>query len=409
MDCTTFQESEIDALYGELDAAGSAAMAEHATACASCGPRFDRLKGTRGLVLSVAVERVSDNFESRVMAAVDRGLAARMAPLVPITAGPHAVHGRPSALPSTPPMAPAPTPKQEGGATIFKFMSRPAFAAAATIVLVLGGAAIIMTQGSMKRAPMAASNDNGASAPLASAMSMPAAAPAANDPVAVGQASAAVAGEPLALVAPTATAATPQPVLAFNESAPVAAPTAAAEPPSLAAKRPQKPVVARSAPPPPAAAPARSTNATGAAGGDDRALAIAKGLVTAGRCTEALPKLEALKSSNPEAELYAARCVQQMRGCPAAGARYDSAAQANAGTPVGERANLEGARCYQAGGQIAEARKRYNRAKDEPSVSAEATRALDALDGKGGAPSGGVRAAPKAPAMEAAPTTDVMK
>ena len=71
MDCETFQNSEIDALYGELDAAGMAAMAEHAATCAECGARLERLRSTRGLVLSVAVEAVPTDFEARIMAAVD--------------------------------------------------------------------------------------------------------------------------------------------------------------------------------------------------------------------------------------------------------------------------------------------------------------------------------------------------
>src|SRR4051812_44634778 len=122
MDCNTFKESEIDALYGQLDAAGSAAMAEHAATCASCGARFERLKGTRGLVLSVAVESVGSDFESRVMAAVDRGLAARMAPMLPMTAGPHAIHAHPSAPPMAPQLHALPPPQAEGGgAKIFKF------------------------------------------------------------------------------------------------------------------------------------------------------------------------------------------------------------------------------------------------------------------------------------------------
>src|SRR6185503_3120514 len=46
----------------------------------------------------------------------------------------------------------------------------------------------------------------------------------------------------------------------------------------------------------------------------DPALASAKGLYNAGRYAEALPRFEALKAKSPEADLYAARCLQRTRG-----------------------------------------------------------------------------------------------
>jgi hypothetical protein len=113
-----------------------------------------------------------------------------------------------------------------------------------------------------------------------------------------------------------------------------------------------------------------------------------------------LPKLDALKSSVPEAELYAARCIAKTSGCAAAAPRFDSAAASNAGTEVGSRAALEGARCYEATGDLAEARKRLVAVKDEGVLEAEATKELDGLDersapGAGAAPRGAGHASPK--------------
>src|SRR4051812_11980810 len=115
IDCSTFQNCEIDALYSEgsereLDDEARAALTEHAKTCEACTERLGRLRGNRNLVLSVAVEAVPADFESRIMAAVDAALAknAANAPA-------------PAAAPAAPPA---------GGAKILRFMARPAFAVA---------------------------------------------------------------------------------------------------------------------------------------------------------------------------------------------------------------------------------------------------------------------------------------
>jgi len=368
MDCNTFQNNEIDALYGELDAPASAAMAEHAATCRSCAARYARLRGTRGLVLSV-VESVSDNFESRVMAAVDAGLAAK---------------------PAAPKVEPA-----AGGAKIFKFMSRPAFAVAATFVLVIGAGAVLMQTGMAKKMAPAASFDQ---APAAAAGSMAAASPPppAAAPGDLGgmapspTATAAMLAEEVAAVTAASGA------LALNDT-PAAAPVVGAT--RSPARRP--PSARPMAPEPPMAAAPESKPALAAkkpATGTDE-LTTAKNLVAAGKCSEALPRLEALKGQNPEAELYAARCIAKTGNC----ARFDTAAQRNAGTAIGKSATLEGAKCFQATGNVVAARQRLEAAKSEGSP--EAAQALDAIDRRpaGGGPSGG-HAAPKA--ASPAPASD---
>jgi hypothetical protein len=298
-------------------------------------------------VLSVAVEPVPGDFESRIMAAVDAALARRAAalPIVAVSA-----------------------PVASGGATILRFMARPSFAVAATFVLVLGGAAFMMTRASSPMKSLAMSDQ------------APAAVAASGAPPALTGVPVAAENEPSIVAQAAATAAAPPPAAVA-----MAAP-AAGGPVALAAKAGKPAVQAQRNP----------------------ALDAAKALATSGRCAEALPKLEALSATEPEADLYAARCIAKTRGCAAAEARFDQAAQTNAGSEVGSRAQLEGARCYQSTGDVVAARKRYAAAKDEGLLSAEASQALDALDAnataKPGTPSGGAHASPKAvaaPRMEA--------
>lgn len=350
IDCSTFQNCEVDALYSEgaereLDNEALAALTEHAKTCPACAARLERLRDNRCLVLSVAVEPVPSDFESRIMAAVDEALAKRGAV---VALAPAAAEAK----------------KASGGATILRFMARPSFAVAATFVLVLGGAALMMTRNSAPMRALASSSDE--SAPAAVAASAATLTPV---PVEVAQ----------------ATAATPPPAAFAMAPAPAMGGHAAAAP--VAAAKASK--------------PAAST-------AESPALVTAKNLASAGRCPEALPKLEALSASTPEADLYAARCIAKTRGCAAAGPRFDKAAQTNAGTEIGSRAQLEGARCYQSTGDVVAARKRFEAARGDETLSAEASAGLDALESsapaaKAGSPSAGSHASPKAmPAPRAA-------
>lgn len=351
IDCFTFHQCEVDALYSEpgsreLDEEASSAMAEHAATCAACAKRYARLRGMRSLVLSVAVEAVPRDFESRIMAAVDAGLAQRAstagaAPARHLAAAP----GLAAALP------PAPAPQAEGGAKIVRFMARhPAFAAAACFLIVFGagGTLFLMKGARSPRSAALAADEAPAEQAAASAVAM---------------ATATVTAP--AVVAPGAIA------LADSPDAP-AAPMALGK-------------------------PARPESKPSAVRANDPAFTAAKALYAAGRCAEALPKLEALTPTQPEAELYAARCIAKTRGCAAAEPRFDSVAQSNTGTEIGNRARIEGARCYQQTGDLVAARKRYEAAKAEG--SSEATKALEMLDGRTGPGTvGGAHAAPEAPA-----------
>jgi hypothetical protein len=372
IDCSTFHDCEVDALYSEpgsreLDEEASSAMAEHVATCAACAKRYARLRGMRSLVLSVAVEAVPRDFESRIMAAVDAGLAQRASSAGAAPAAHLAAVPGPAAAPlPSPPRAPA--APAEGGAKIFRFMARPSFAVAAGFLLVLGAGTLILVQGARSPKSAALSADEApamAAAPAAPAPAERAVAPAvAIATVAAPAVAGSVADDPNAGAVALAEAPAPKP-MAFAKSARPAA----------------KPSAVRA---------------------DDPAFTAAKSLYAAGRYAEALPKFEALTATHPEAELYAARCIAKTRGCAAAEPRFDSAAQSNAGTEIGNRAQIEGARCYQQTGDLVSARKRYEAAKDEG--SAEATKALEALDGRTGpGAGGGAHAAPKAAAPVARP------
>lgn len=342
IDCSTFHNCEVDALYEagaarELDDGAAAALEEHAQSCPECAARIERLRANRRLVLSVAVEAVPRDFESRIMAAVDAALAKR------------------AVLAVAPALSSA-----SGGATILRFMARPSFAVAATFVLVLSGATFMMTRNSSPTAMNSlASSDEAfpAAAPMAAASGVTIRAV----PVPAER----------GIVAQATTTATPPAAVAMAPAAP--------DPSPIIGARMAKPAVARAG---------------------DPALDTAKALSAQGRCNEALPKLEALSATTPEADFYAARCIAKTRGCAAAEPRFDRAAQTNAGTEVGSRAQLEGAKCYQSTGDVVAARKRYVAAKDEGLLSAEASQALDELDShataKPGTAGAGAHASPKA-------------
>lgn len=382
IDHETFRNAEIDALYGELDEEASAAMTAHAATCADCAARFERLKKTRGLVLAAAVEAVPDDFESRIMAAVDAGLAKRSS-VDPIgrAAGAAGVAGAAAGA-----NAAAAPPKAEGGAKVLRLLSRPSFAVAATFVLVIGAGALILARSGTSFKSMAA-NDEGPSMAAATAAPglTPVPMPAASGAVALGEAQTIA----TAIAAPTTMAVAPPAAVALQAGSAVAMNDEAIG--GLRASAP----AAKPSPSPRKGAAAKTRSSA-----DDRAFASARSLYDAGRYADALPRFEALSGSDPEADLYAARCIAKTRGCAAAEARYDAAARTNAGTETGSRAQLEGARCYQSTGDVVAARKRYQAAKDEGVLEKEASKALDDLDhtGAGAGAAGGAHAAPKAAA-----------
>jgi hypothetical protein len=358
MDHDTFQATEVDALFDELDEGASASMSEHAASCVPCGERLGALRSTRARALSVLSEPVPEDLESRIMAAVDAALAKR-------AGGAGGAGGESKAGAAAASTAGAP----EGAAKLAALFSRPAFAVAATFVLVLGGAAVLLQAGARKSAPVASADFD--QVPMASGAVAMTPEPAATSTGALAAAVAAAA-PPAAMPPSAAASAVAMAESADDPSAPAQAGALAPSPPPRAmggAMAKVGSVPAAAEPPPP-----------------DPRFASAMSLFEAGRYAEALPRFEALKATTPEADLYAARCVAKTRGCAAAAPRFDAAAASNAGTEAGSRARLEGGQCYQSIGQAQAARSRYQAAQSEGLLASEATRDLAALDGKPAAP-----------------------
>jgi hypothetical protein len=119
--------------------------------------------------------------------------------------------------------------------------------------------------------------------------------------------------------------------------------------------------------------------ASGSAGGRSPDLQAAIVLHDNGHYAQALPKLETLSAANPEAELYAARCLVHTKGCSSAVSRFDSAASRSLGTEISSRATLEAARCYTQMGQPLAARTRYEQLQTDNYVAMEANSELASL------------------------------
>jgi len=121
--------------------------------------------------------------------------------------------------------------------------------------------------------------------------------------------------------------------------------------------------------PPPPSVVADTTPMASAA--SDSPLQLAKADFDRGKLKDACPKFDSLAANDPEAELFADKCVQRSKGCMAAAPKFDATAQKNAGTETGSRAALEAARCYRAMND-ARAQGRYAALQDDQYVGNEA-------------------------------------
>jgi hypothetical protein len=372
MDCQTFDSSLMDALYDELDAETSTALDEHAAGCESCAKRAAALRKTRELVGPALEASLPDDFEARILAAADVARdgstdAERPAVAAPDSASSERVGEVISLV------------NREKRGSVVSFLSRPQFAIAATFLLVLGAATLFINTSAKRAAPPMAAAEVAASV-------------AREGPAAPSVAAAATASA--MAYAPPPVAATPVGQVAKNEwdeaLGGLDAPAAKTE----------------------ASGPSASGNGALARAdkgaskrGHDPAFDSARALFDSGRYAEALPRFEALAATNPEAELYAARCIANTKGCGAAIARYDSAARRTAGTESGSRAALEAARCTNQSGQSAAARSRYQGLTHDVYVSAEANAELAALDAPKAAAPAKPATRPAATATAAPPTT----
>ncbi len=355
LDHHTFHALEIDALYDELDGPRAAEIHAHAASCASCASRFQRLRRARLRGLAALAEPVSNDFESRVMAAVDAALAKRAGGPVLVGAG--------------------------AGAKVIPFFSRPSFAVAATLILVLGAAAIL---GQLSMAKSA--SPTAAAAPAEQAASSLTPVPTTEQPVAAAPAAAPVVIPPAIALAANEQSASADGDNA-NDLAERSRSGAAAAPPKAVARRPAMVAANDPAPPPPLAT---SKPIGGASGASDGSIGGAKALYNAGSYREALPKFEALRASSPEADLYAARCVLRLSGCSAAIPRFDGVASRNAGSGIGNQARAESDSCNLL----------LQAAKNAAPNAAPAATATTGPGTPGGGGAAGRSSAPKAPAEQ---------
>ena len=355
LDHHTFHALEIDALYDELDGPRAAEIHAHAASCASCASRFQRLRRARLRGLAALAEPVSNDFESRVMAAVDAALAKRAGGPVLVGAG--------------------------AGAKVIPFFSRPSFAVAATLILVLGAAAIL-GQLSMAKSE----SPTAAAAPAEQAASSLTPVPTTEQPVAAAPAAAPVVIPPAIALAANEQSASADGDNA-NDLAERSRSGAAAAPPKAVARRPAMVAANDPAPPPPLAT---SKPIGGASGASDGSIGGAKALYNAGSYREALPKFEALRASSPEADLYAARCVLRLSGCSAAIPRFDGVASRNAGSGIGNQARAESDSCNLL----------LQAAKNAAPNAAPAATATTGPGTPGGGGAAGRSSAPKAPAEQ---------
>lgn len=355
MDCQAFDSSLLDALYDELDAPTSRAMQDHSAGCASCAARIAALKATREQVHAHLEELpLPDGLEARILAAAEAAMDA------PSKAASGADESNVVRL------------ADRHGATrrtgVVAFLSRPQLAIAATFLLVAGAAAMFLKSASPAReasvTASAAESDKqdrsggaggAAAAPVVAAQDPSPAASAA--PMAFATATPTMSGGPLALREQP-----PPPPAPMQE--------ARKSPDDLAANKPSLKGVDDDG--------ERANTKT--ANTRSPAFTAAKSLYDAGRYGEALPKFEALSASDPEAELYVARCLAATKGCDAAAGRYDNAARRSAGSYNGSVASLEAARCYSQNNQVTAARPRYQRLTNDAFVGGQANAELQAID-----------------------------
>lgn len=73
MDCERFDDSVMDALYGELDELSAEALKRHVDACARCSSQWEKFKATRAAIQLPVVEP-SDGLTDRILEAEGRAL-----------------------------------------------------------------------------------------------------------------------------------------------------------------------------------------------------------------------------------------------------------------------------------------------------------------------------------------------
>ncbi len=392
MDCEKFESAMMDELYGELDELTSAAAKRHVAGCARCTALIGGLRATRR-VATVPLVDLPAGLEERILAAARE--AQKVVPIRRRAARVISLAGSWAMRPQT---------------------------AMAALFLVMIGTSVLLLRGKGSRAPATSEmtvTEQGAPAPMASAVSAPTAA----------------ALDPTVTTMPAASAA----VAARAAEAKPAPPPSPADLPDdqrlahgkggWAKDKDDEGLIANAAAPagaPNMLPPATQAGPVGgfgqsAGGGQQNGLQGEKKAqlspfdtalqsYRAGRFDDATRAFDALAPGDPSADLQAARAVREGKGCRNAVARFDKVAQRAAGSPTGWDALLEGGACYRAIGDLGNARVRFNALlgvdshKDKARAELDRINQLQQAQGSTGPAQAAARPSPrKAAAPAAAP------
>jgi hypothetical protein len=406
MDCEKFESAMMDELYGELDELTSAAAKRHVAGCARCTALVGGLRATRRLAAVPLVEP-PPGLEERILAAARE--AQKVVPIRRRASHVLSLAGSWAMRPQT---------------------------AMAALFLVMIGTSVLLLRGRSARSPAPTAvtvTEQGAPALVAAAAPT---ATSTNEPVSVASASAAYAYRagweakpPAATAAPVdlaedqrnahlkgALAAKDKDDLSRgldNASAPGGAPNTLPPAPSPVGAGGSYGGFAQNAPaaaaPPPAAmldAQKQQLEKKSDLSPFDTALQTYR----AGRFDDATRAFDALAPADPNADLWAARAVRESKGCRNALARFDRVARRAGGAPAGWDALLEGALCYRAVGDFANARVRLTELlkvdshKDRAQAELDRLNQLQQAQGNTGPAAAAARPAPKraAPAEQPA-------
>jgi hypothetical protein len=375
MDCEKVESAMLDELYGELDELTSAALKRHIAGCARCAALLSGLRATRRLAALPLVEPPAA-LEERILR-----VASETRPVLPLDRRfAHMV------------------------SLAGNWAMRPQTAMAA-VFLVMFGTSVLLLRGKSSRAPASASitvTEEGTPAPVACVAGLPPPEPVAASPTTassqltptprpteakpvVAAATGSPADSPLGALRPRTAAA--KAATAADEERAVDSPTASAAPAGMAYGAPA-PAVAPGAGAAGAAAaavhadsPQRAFATAPAAPDAQASFATALSAYRAGRFEDAFRAFDALSTSDPIADLYAARSLRQGRGCRASLERFDRVAVRAPGSTPAWDALLEGAYCYASVGNVGQARNNLNRLRSVDSHRDRAQKELDRLAG----------------------------
>jgi hypothetical protein len=396
MDCDKFESAMMDELYGDLDEVTSAAVKRHAAGCARCASLLDGFRATRRLAALPLVE-APHSLEGRILDAAFP--APRVSPLRRGLARVVSMAGSWAMRPQTAmaalflvmvgvsvPLLRGTSSRQAATATVtVTEQGTPAPAAPAPIarpadspVLQLASARPMEPGGAPKARPAAADDELAMreSAPARDRSVANAPYAHAEPPLKKG------AGEPMAtFAAPPPPPAGPYALKSARAGSPIGGSAgggmAAAESPAVGA--PASPPVAA-----PAVAPVAAVAPAGQAFESDKAEGVspfdaALAAYRARRFDDASRGFESLAAADPNSDLWAARSLREGHGCSAAAQRFDQVARRNPGTGTAWEALLEGAQCYRAVGDTANARSRLTSLLRVDSYKDRAQAELDRL------------------------------